>query len=233
MAAKTFAFILLSFLITKVSANDYEEAWKALHRNDRKAAIQHLQKAFNDPATAADAYITYIYLNTFEGNEDKIKDFTPKVYDRLNNPNPYVYAMWFNSSVLGSYGKKKPEQLALLQKIFEDGKCNGSVQAAAHYVHSWHFQASNNIAQCIIEAEKMNEAGPLWQFAGPFDNTGGSGFHKEFGPLKQADADAIFKSVSNAEVKWFYPNANNKKRMDLSIPTLPKSDCRRLCPMLR
>lgn len=207
MAARSFAlFILLSFLGINVFANDYEEAWKALHRNDRKTAMQYLQKAFDDPATTADAYITYIYLSTFEGREGKINDFIPRVYDKLNDPNPYVYAMWFNSSVLGTYGKKTAGQLNLLQKIFTDGKCNGSIQAAAHYMYGWHYQASNNIPQSAIESGKMNQVGPLWQLAGPFDNMSGSGFNKEFGPLKHPEAGAVFKSVNNADVTWFTPS---------------------------
>ena len=50
-------------------ANDYDKAWEALRKNDRKQAIAYLEKALKDPATAADAYITSIFLKEFDGGK--------------------------------------------------------------------------------------------------------------------------------------------------------------------
>jgi hypothetical protein len=35
-----------------------------------------------------DAYLTYIYLKTFEGNEQSVKDFDEKILDKVKDPNP-------------------------------------------------------------------------------------------------------------------------------------------------
>jgi tetratricopeptide (TPR) repeat protein len=205
-----FVTLACLFVWLNMYANNYDDAWKALNRNDRKTAMLCLQKAMNDPSTAADAYITYMYLLSFEGRENEATDFISKVYDKLSDPNPYVYAMWFNKGVLGTYGKKTAIQQNLLDKIFNDGKCNGSLQSAAHYVESWSYVASNNFAKAVNEAGKMYAVGPLWQLVGPFDNLSGSGFDKQYGPLQHPEASAVFKSATNADISWFTPAQMNK-----------------------
>ena len=202
-------FLLCISFSTKTFAGDYEEAWKALAKNDRKTARDYLQKSFNDPVHGADAYITYMYLASFEG-DDKLTEFIPKVYDKLSDPNPYVYAMWFEKGVLGSYGKKTREQQRLLDKILNDGKCNGSLVSAAHYVQSWAYLAANDIQRSVSEAAKMGSVGPLWQLVGPFDNLSGSGFNKDYGPLQHPEPEAVFKSAANADIKWFTPPMMNR-----------------------
>ena len=81
--------LLLTYLFsTQLFANDYEDAWKALDHNDRKTARQLLLKAMNDPHTAVDAYITYTYLQSFDGKGPEIDDFIPRLYNQLKDPNP-------------------------------------------------------------------------------------------------------------------------------------------------
>ncbi|HEX5024186.1 MAG TPA: hypothetical protein VFV68_02895, partial [Agriterribacter sp.] len=201
-------FCLVLNLVSR--ANDYEDAWKALHANDRKSAIKLLKKALDDPATAVDAYITYVYLCTFEGKDDIPQDYLSGVYDNLKDPNPYLFAMWFSQAVLGEYGKKTVSQQKLLQKIYDDPNCNGSIKAAAYYVNFWHYQASNNFPRALKEVAKMSAVGPQWQLAGPFENLSGSGYHNEFGPLQHPEAGAIFRSATSANITWFSPAVMNR-----------------------
>jgi hypothetical protein len=127
-------------------ANDYEDAWKALHRNDRKKAGELLERAMTNPQTAVDAYLTWIFLQQFEGKERSITDFSEKAYSKIKDPNPYLFSLWFNSAVLGAYGKKTlPHQLTLLDKILKDPACNGSMKAAAHYVKGMHNLMGNEL----------------------------------------------------------------------------------------
>jgi tetratricopeptide (TPR) repeat protein len=213
-----FLFFLLFAPALNLLANDYENAWKALDQNDRKKALSLLKHAMNDPATAVDAYITYVYIKTFEGQDDKIHDYISEAYENLPDPNAYVYAMWFNRAVLGEYGKKTSTQQKLLAKILADKRINGSVKAAAYYVKSLHYQFSNDITSALNECGKIGAAGPLWQLAGPFDNLSGSGFFKNFGPLEQPGPTARFTSLNNAEIAWFTPPVMNQNGWTYPFP---------------
>src|ERR1700722_19609329 len=134
MPLRSACCLLLSYLLSlNVFANDYDDAWKALDRNDRKTAEQLLLKAMKDPHTAVDAYTTYIYLQSFGGKEAEIGDFMPRMYNVLKDPNPYGFALWFNGAVLGQYGKKSGHQMQLLERLLSDTAVNGSIRAAAHY----------------------------------------------------------------------------------------------------
>lgn len=208
---------ILSFLVAFVCmnltslANDYEEAWKALHKNDRKTAKALLEKAMGNASTSVDAYLTYIYLQTFEGKESQVDNFHSTIYKKLADANPYLYSLWFNDAVCGDYGKKKAHQIELVRKLIADPGVNGSIKSAARYVLALHYQYANNFTNAQKEWNQMESVGPDWQYAGPFDNLSGSGFTKSYGPLEHPEAGAKFTSLNNAAVSWFTPASCNKE----------------------
>ena len=210
--------LLTYFLSFHVFANDYDDAWKALDRNDRKTAEQLLLKAMKDPKTAVDAYATYIYLQSFAGKESDMTDFMPRLYNVLKDPNPYVFALWFNGAALGSYGKKAGHQLQLLERLLADTAVNGSIRAAAHYFKALHFEMSNDIGRATKEWEAVGAVAPAWELAGPFDNISGSGYYKDYGPLGHPEADASFTSFNNATVRWFTPPVMSKEGYTFPYP---------------
>ena len=96
-------------------ANDYEDAWMAISQKKFKEAKSLLQKAIKDPNTTFDAYLTLLFLKTYEGDESNIDGLVDKLTE-MPNRNAYLYSLWFNGAVLGDYGKKKSYQLNLLNK---------------------------------------------------------------------------------------------------------------------
>ncbi len=51
-------------------ANPYENAWKSLNENKRAEAEKFLENAMKDPSHYQDAFITDLYLKTYNGKED-------------------------------------------------------------------------------------------------------------------------------------------------------------------
>lgn len=191
-------------------ANDYDKAWEALRKNDRKQAIAYLEKALKDPVTATDAYITSIFLKEFGGGKIVNDRFSEMVMDKVKDVNPYLFAMWFNDAVLGQYGRKTiKDQLDLLDQISKRNDINGSLKSASKYVLGMHFLNSNQFEKARPEWQKMGALGD-WQLVGPFENLSGSGFHKSYGPLEHAEATADFKSSGNAIIHWFRPARLNE-----------------------
>lgn len=210
---KKLLLILTSLICTFCSGQDnvYEKAWKSLNENKRTEAASLLATAEKDPASFNDAYITKLYLASYNGKESSINDFDQAFYSKAANPYPYLYALWLNGSVLGTPGKRLFErQVKLMDHIITDSKAPGSIIAAANYQRGVHCLFSN-------EAEKAehyyNEVGALrnWQYAGPFENLSKSGFYKNYGPLDHPQPDAVFKSLTNADVKWIVPTAESKE----------------------
>ncbi|HSV11972.1 MAG TPA: transglutaminase domain-containing protein, partial [Hanamia sp.] len=113
-------------------------------------------------------------------------------------------------AVLGSYGKKtSANQLKLIDQLIADQKAPGTLVAAGNYQKGMHclFSADFEKAQTYY-----NEVGNIknWQYAGPFENLSESGFYKDYGPLEHPEPTAVFKSVTNADVKWFTPPVEAK-----------------------
>lgn len=205
---KTFILAGLMLACNCLLANDYDKAWEALHKNDRKATYSYLQKALKDPTTASDAYLTLIFLNTFEGKEKSSTEFIDKVM-RSKDADAYLYALWFNAAALGPYGKKHAKtQIDLLEYIFNNSK-NGSIKAAAHYVKASHYLYSNQWDNAVEEWKKV-QSFLKWQFVGPFENLSGSGFYKDHGPLANPEKTAVFSGINNAPLQWFTPAFSNQ-----------------------
>ncbi len=185
--------------------NSYEKAWNSLNENKRGEAEKYFAEAMGEPLTAADAYITHIYLKTYNGKENQVTDFGSNFYAKSQNPYPYVYALWFNDAVLGSYGKKtNANQLKLIDQVLADKNAPGSLIAAANYQKEFHFLFSGEFDKTQQYADAIGNI-RNWQYTGPFENLSESGFNKNYGPLDHPEPDAVFKSLTNADVKWFAP----------------------------
>ena len=112
------AFLAPLFLF---SQTNYEQAWKALDQNKWADAFNLLLKAKQDPATFSDAYITNIYVETYKGREKEITDVAKAFYPVVENPYPYLYALWFNESVVGENGKKQfGHQVDMIKQLVKD-----------------------------------------------------------------------------------------------------------------
>lgn len=201
-------FTLLSSLC--LGQTNYQSLWNTLDKRDHKAAKSLISSALKDKSTYADSYITNIYLQSYDGKEDQITDFSKTFYESVENPYPYIYALWFNASMLGEYGKKQHvHQLELIDKIIGDAKAPGNLVAAAAYQKGIHFLFSNDIKNSLNEFAKVGNI-KNWQFVGPFDNLSGSGFNKNYGPLEHPEGSYEFLIKNNSKVKWFVPTIENQ-----------------------
>ncbi|HUC79455.1 MAG TPA: DUF3857 domain-containing protein [Flavisolibacter sp.] len=207
---KTITAALLGLVLSITTwANDYDDAWKAIHQKNFKEAKRLLQNATKNPATALDAYLTLAYIQAYQGNESKMDGLTETLLQNQKR-DPYLFALWFNGAVLGDYGKKAPHQFSLLNKIFTDNAFNGSIQSAAHYVKAMHYVFAHEFGKA---KDEWNAIGAIndWQLAGPFENLMGSGFNNTNGPISNAEANATFKGVNDINISWFVPSVANRE----------------------
>lgn len=215
------ACILALFAATLCYANDYDDAWAAIRKKDFKTAETLLTQATKNPSTALDAYLTLDFLHTYRNGEDEIKGLTDKIAESPDK-SAYLYALWFNGSIVGQYGKKKEYQMDLINKIINDPSYNGTMQAAAHYVKSLHYIHSNDMNKTRQEWSAVGSVMD-WQLTGPFENLSGSGFINQYGPLGNPAADASFKGLNNISVSWFAPSHLDKEGWIFTYPHIAKS----------
>ena len=204
---KPFLIFLLALLNTAIFGQtaSYQLAWDALNENNRSKASDLLLQSLKEDKNTQDAYITSLYLETYNSNEKLLPDFSDNFYSKYENSYPYIYALWFNEAVAGEYGKKgNPNQLQLLNKILDDRKAPGTLVAAANYQMGMHFLFSNEFDKATKYYEAVSNI-KNWQYTGPFENISESGFFKNYGPLQHPEPGAVFKSLTNADVKWFTP----------------------------
>jgi len=221
MMKQLLSALLCTLLVFFSFANDYEAAWKAIEKKNFREAEALLLKASKVEATALDAQLTLLYLNTYRGREDAMEELTEKL---LSSPdrNAYLFSLWFNGSILGEYQKKRPHQWQLLNKILTDKRFNGSIQTAAKYVKAMHFVFANNYAKARQEWQSMGSIQD-WQLVGPFENISGSGFNAhDAAVLAKADGGS-FKGINNIDISWFTPLRMNREGWIFTYPHVPVS----------
>lgn len=202
---KLLAALLFMCGYASFAQNDYDDAWKALNENKKAEAEKLLAKINVSDPRYIDAYLTGMYLKAYNGKEKTISDFTKTMFAGTTNPYPYVYALWFNSPVLGDYGKKNFDyQLKLVDQLIADEKAPGTIRAAANYQKGMHLLFSNDFDKVQKYYDAVGNI-QSWQYVGPFENLSQSGFYKNYGPLDHPEPAAVFKSITNADIKWFTP----------------------------
>ncbi len=199
--------LILSFviaLLSCVSAQAQMDAvWEALARQDQTKARNLLEKALKSETNPTDEAMTLILLNTLEGKEDNLS-IMREVIDKMNDPSPYLYSMWFNDAVTDGYARKKSDRLKFVKNLLKNDKVNASIKAATGYVLGMHYGYENDMKSAVKYWNQVQSV-HNWQFVGPFDNSSGSGFDKFYGPAEQAKAEARFTSKTNSEIHWFTP----------------------------
>lgn len=198
-------FLLLFILIcTNLRATYLEEAWEALENNNRAGARTLLNEAIEKNENKTEATILLVLLNTLEEKKENF-DLFQEVYHDIENPDPYLFSLWFDHAITDKYSKKDSERLKFLEKIASDQRLNSAIRSSAHYILSFHY----------VNAFKMKEANKHWQqcgsikgwqFVGPFDNSSGSGFDKPYKPILEPKPDAKFISKNHAEIQWITPS---------------------------
>lgn len=203
--------ILLLLCPTVLLAGDYEKAWEAIHKNDFKAAAVYLQKVIKTGGPQKNnAISTLVLLNNVTDFDD---DFIRNYFNPLTSfttPAPYAYALWFNGAILGAYGVTDSVRMQNVDRIITDAaNFNGSMSAAARYFKATHFLTSNQYERAKPLYPQMG-ALEDWAYTGPFDNIMGSGFDKEYAPIKQPTG-SHFISSNNNPVNWFVPLYNTRQ----------------------
>ncbi len=202
--------LLFCVSVCLTAQNKYNEAWEALNKNDRSNAARLIAGGISDPEYGADNYITHLYLQSYNGGEKNVTDFESSFYNKVKNPYPYVYALWFNSAILGGYGKKSaPHQIKLIERLIADPQAPGTLVASAHYQKGIHLLFSNKPEDASKEYAYISNIAN-WQYTGPFENLSESGLYKDHGPLAHPESEAVFTSSTNAPVRWFAPSLENK-----------------------
>lgn len=164
------------------------------------------QNARSPQAKLEDDFIYNIYAKTYQDQDQNITNFETAFFDKVENPYPYIYALWFNQAVLGPYGKKDDaHQIHLMKRILQDPHAQGTIKAAAYYQKGMHHMFSHNFDSANAMSQNVGSL-RNWQYVGPFENISHSGFHKNFGPLEHPESKAEFISSTNAKIKWFSPS---------------------------
>src|ERR1051326_6852882 len=101
--------ILLSLVTFGAFAQDYKNAWDKLNAGDMDGAISILEPKIKAKSAGINEFITYQLTLSMSDQDDRITDFL-NYAKKSEQPDAYIYALWFTPPVVGGYGYKDPNQ---------------------------------------------------------------------------------------------------------------------------
>lgn len=185
-------------------ANDYTDAWAAMHKNDRAAARKLFSAALKDPKYSSDAYLSLCVLNLMESKNEEDAKLMEKALKTIDNKEPYLFALWYTPGLAGWSSDMNKKQLEMVENTAN------SPQTSV-FLRQWANGRLGDYYQTQSDFEKRNEYWGKnsnlnkWQITGPFDNQSESGFDKNYPPITNPKPDAKFKSIYNSDIAWFMP----------------------------
>jgi tetratricopeptide (TPR) repeat protein len=195
--------VLFIFATTTVFAqSSMERGWESFIKNDLDYARKHFAKASSNPNQAADAYLALSLIDQVDKPDEQAFDHFLKFYAKAKDPNPYLYALWFDDNVTGGMGRLTKAQLSWINEIIESGKLNSTMLAKAYGSLGAHYQKLNKYKKADEYYAKVGTI-MKWQLAGHFENISGSGYNKDYGPMTEPSNGVEFENRNGAKVKWF------------------------------
>jgi len=184
---------------------DYKQAITNLNQNNIDSAIVNFENAVSEGDNAEKASLYLAILKEYEKPDPEF------VFSILkSNVQSYEYittALWgsfFSKAMNSNHG----DFFELLEEEVESIEYsqlrNNMYEAIGVY-----NKTISNYSKSKDYLNKLNNF-HNWQVVGVFENTSGSGFDKEFGPISNPKEDNVFYNKYNARVKWFESNLFGK-----------------------
>jgi tetratricopeptide (TPR) repeat protein len=197
---------LLSILITgwqkTIAQSHYEKGWSLFNENKLDEARDEFTDATSNTKDAANAWLSLALMNDIDKNKEAPFNAFKEFYALVDDPNPYLFSLWFDNAVAGGRGKLKKDRYEFIAQLTESPKINATIKAKANSELGYHYEALGNFKKAD---EYFSKIGAImeWQLAGNFENISGSGFDKEYAPIEHPENDYEFTNRNGAPVKWF------------------------------
>lgn len=196
------------FIVTiAASANEsYNKAWEEFFKNNRTEARKHFTESIKVQQTKADAYLGLAILDWTESKEEAAFENIRNFYQASEQPDAYLYGLYTTPFTFSSNDVLENQKVEFLEEI--SGKpMHGTLQAMIDITLGKHYMGCRNFEKA---EELFGKPGAIknWQILGTFDNISGSGFDKDWGAVKYAQAKDKFANDTGANINWYSPGLN-------------------------
>jgi len=194
--------MLLAGFTNSFAQSHYEKGWEYFNDNKLDDARDEFFDATKNSSTKKEAYLSLALLNSVD--KEKLESFEAfkQFFLLVDDPNPYLYTLWYDPAVMKGRGKKGKERMTFLEDLLKSGKLNSTMMAKANATMGYHFESIGNFKKAD---EYFSKVGAImdWQLAANFENISGSGFNKDYAPIEHPENDYEFTNRNGAPVKWF------------------------------
>lgn len=196
------ALIIIFWSGNALAQTELQNGWDAININDLEKARVELKKALQNSDQKEDALLSLSILNTIDKEDETAFNYFKDFFNLCNDPNPYLYAMWYDKNVISSDSKLSKARIAFFTSLLENEKISSTIKAKINYTLGYDLKSRGKFDK---SDEYFARVGALmnWQLTGNFENISGSGFNKNWEAIAHPQADYKFINRNGAPVYWF------------------------------
>jgi tetratricopeptide (TPR) repeat protein len=199
---KITSFFAAISLTTLSFSQSYDDAISLLKQNKTREATQILRSLQSNDKEKGRSSLALVLIDCGNGQYEKGYEDFKIFFDNTPDPYPYFYALYHTGIFLSSECMNNQDIPAFCKKVLDDPRASCAVKARCIEVIGKFAEAENNFSEARRYYAELNDV-KNWSTVGSFENTSGSGFNKDFGPLEHPESDHEFTSFTGAKVKWF------------------------------
>ena len=191
---------ILIFSLHTLSAG-YNEAITELKDNNIDAAIENFEEAISDGENVKKSILYLTLLREYQ--QANPQESYELIKENFENHELIITALWevfYNK--MGNHSHQE------FFEFLEDELETVQYIQLREYMYEAIGQHYKNVADYDASTEYLSKIKHYynWQVAGAFENTSGSGFDKNYGPIENPKSNSVFYDQYNAKVNWFESN---------------------------
>lgn len=189
-----------------VSAQDSGKLLNFMNEWKMDEAYQEVEKIIKTDPSDLGNHLLRFFIMEYQGRQTKNLLLGDQML-KSSNPNPYLYALWYEDPVIGFGYMKDKNQLKILNTVAGNKTdFNQTLYASAKYALGLNsFYNPKEKKKALVH---YSEIGSLknWQFTGPFYNMLETDNNKILEPLLFPQSDKEFDTEYYGKVRWFTPS---------------------------
>ncbi len=191
-------FLLLPF---QSFSGDLKKGWEAFSVNDLDASERYFLRAASGSADRSSAHVGLMLIADIRGEYIKKFEHLSQALEHAHDRSAMGHALRSHMGFSRSTWAINSDRIDLIESLIEDPQIHGTLKASLHSMLGRHYYTIGDFRNSSRAYGKVG-AVREWSSVGIFENISGSGFDKDYEPIRQPKRTSGFTNKNGAPVNW-------------------------------
>lgn len=193
-----FLFLVLPF---QLFSDNLSKGWEAFSENDLDASERYFLRAVSGSGDLSSAYTGLMLIADIRGEYVKKFEYVRKAIEHAEDRSATSHALLSNMGFSLTTWDINDERIDLMESLIEDPQIHWTVKATLYAALGHHYRSTRDFRDAD---RSFSQVGAVkdWSAVGVFENISGSGFDKDYEPIRQPKRTSGFTNKNGAPVNW-------------------------------